>query len=166
MSDTARFPVTVDVLVFAPSENGPALLCVQRAYAPFQGCWALPGGFVDMGEDLPQAAVRELMEETGVGVDSTELIQLGAFGAPGRDPRGQTITVAYIALLSDEPEVRAGDDAARACFWPVEGLLTGHGPITMAFDHDDILAAAIERLNSLELEDVEDEEPDEDGGKA
>jgi 8-oxo-dGTP diphosphatase len=161
-----RFAVTVDVLMFAPSEHGPALLCIERAKPPFAGCWALPGGFVDAGEDLPQAAVRELAEETGVAITEDELIQLGAFGAPGRDPRGQTITVAFIALMTEEPVVEAADDAAKARFWPVEGLIGGHGPITLAFDHLDILSSALDRLNSLGVDEIDDEDGEETGGKA
>ena len=149
MPPPTRFLVTVDVLVFAPSEHGPALLCIERAHQPFAGCWALPGGFVDEGEDLVEAALRELLEETGLELVQDELIQLAAFGTPGRDPRGQTITVAFIALLSDEPAVRGGDDAAKARFFPVEGLLGGHGPITLAFDHLEILECALERINRL-----------------
>jgi 8-oxo-dGTP diphosphatase len=157
-----RFAVTVDLLVFVPSEHGPALLCVQRAHDPYAGCWALPGGFVDEGEDLDEAAVRELYEETGLQLGAEELVQLAAFGEPGRDPRGQTITIAFIALLSEEPLIEAGDDAAKACFWPIEGLLTGHGPITLAFDHEDILRSAIDRLNSLDLEEGDDDDEEED----
>ena len=161
-----RFAVTVDILVFAPSEHGPALLCIERARPPFAGCWALPGGFVDQGEDLPQAAVRELAEETGVELSGDDLIQLAAFGAPGRDPRGQTITVAFISLLTEEPQVVASDDAAKARFWPVEGLIGGHGPITLAFDHHDILECALDRLNSLGIDELEDTEDKDSAGKA
>ncbi len=163
MGEPHRYAVTVDILVFAPSEHGPALLCVERAYAPFQGCWALPGGFVDPGEDLPDAAVRELLEETGMDLTTDELVQLAAFGTPGRDPRGQTITVAFMALLPEEPEVQAGDDAAKAKFWPVEGLLGGHGPITMAFDHQDILISAIDRLNSLGIDEIQEADEESSG---
>ena len=161
-----RFAVTVDVLVFAPSEHGPALLCIQRARPPFAGCWALPGGFVDAGEDLSQAALRELAEETGVDLTTDDLMQLGAFGTPGRDPRGQTITVAFIALMTEEPTVEAADDAAKARFWPVEGLLGGHGPIALAFDHLDILSVALDRLDGLGEEEIDDEDDEGTGGKA
>ena len=166
MPAPTRFAVTVDLLVFAPSEHGPALLCIERARSPFAGCWALPGGFVDEGEDLAQAAVRELLEETGVELGIDDLIQLAAFGAPGRDPRGQTITVAFICRMSEEPEVSASDDAAKARFWPVEGLIGGHGPITLAFDHLDILECALDRLNSLGVDEIEDTEDKDNTGKA
>jgi 8-oxo-dGTP diphosphatase len=147
--------VTVDLLVFAPSEHGPALLCIQRANPPFQSCWAFPGGFLDPDEDLADAAVRELKEETGVEIAPGDLIQLGAFGRPGRDPRGQTITVAFIALLAEMPQAIAGDDATRAIFWPVDGLLTGHTPITLAFDHEEILRCAISRVGDLDPQSVQ-----------
>lgn len=150
-----RFAVSVDTLVFAPSEHGPALLCIERKNPPFAGCWALPGGFVDRGEDLPEAALRELSEETGVALELDEIFQLGAFGSPGRDPRGQTVTVAFIALLSEEPEVNSGDDAAKARFWPIEALMAGSGPITLAFDHLDILEAALERLDLLGIDELD-----------
>jgi 8-oxo-dGTP diphosphatase len=162
MPEPHRFAVTVDLLVFVPSEHGPALLCVQRAYDPYAGCWALPGGFVDEGEDLAEAAARELYEETGLQLGAEELVQFAAFGDPGRDPRGQTITIAFIALLSEQPLIKAGDDAAKACFWPIASLLTGHGPIALAFDHEDILRAAIDRVNSLNLEGGDDDDDEDD----
>ena len=82
MPPPSRFPVTVDVLVFVPSEHGPALLCIERAHQPFAGCWALPGGFVDEGEDLVEAALRELLEEIGLNSYRT-MIQLAALARLG-----------------------------------------------------------------------------------
>jgi len=130
------------------------VLLIQRRDDPYKGAWAIPGGFVNVGvghkargkqgEDLEQAAERELQEETGLERerDQVFLEQLYTFGAPGRDPRGRVITVAYYALISPEAyhRVEAGDDAAEAAWYDVEDLPD------MAFDHDQIMATAIERV--------------------
>ena len=141
MPYTYEYPrpmATVDAIVVRPGERAGALgevLLVRRRHEPFRGMWALPGGFVDMDEDLPDAARRELMEETGLEVDTLE--QFRTFGKPGRDPRGRQITVAYIALVSREiPSPRAGDDAAEARWFPLDALPE------LAFDHAEVLAEA------------------------
>jgi 8-oxo-dGTP diphosphatase len=125
-----RPAVTVDVVI-ATREPKPRVLLVRRKHEPFEGMWALPGGFVDMDEPLDDAARRELFEETGV--QAKKLVQLHTFG----DPRGRTISVAYLALVdADRLAPRAGDDAAEVgWFWL-------HRPPTLAFDHKEILAVA------------------------
>lgn len=109
-----RPSVTADIAVFTLDRTQkPAVLLIKRSDHPFIGKWALPGGFVNMDEDLKSAAERELLEETGV--KGTELLQFGAFGAPDRDPRTRIITVGFMALLPVEDlKLAAGDDAAEA----------------------------------------------------
>jgi len=148
-----RPSVTVDVVVFTARAGRLHVLLVQRGAWPFAGCWALPGGFVRMDEDLDAAARRELCEETGLG-GATYLEQLYTFGAPDRDPRTRVISVAYYALLPGpdsglpvtEPE--AGTDAAEARWWPVDAVLEGDEPLPLAFDHAGILAYALARLRA------------------
>ena len=135
-----RPSVTVDVVVFGyDGGDRLRLLLIQRGGEPFRGQWALPGGFVDMDEDLETAALRELEEETGVRDLFVE--QLFTFGAPGRDPRGRVISVAYFALvnLQDHPAV-AASDADRAEWYRLDEL-----PI-LAFDHAEIIRMAEQRL--------------------
>lgn len=131
--------VTVDAAVFALCEGEARLLLIQRRHEPFAGRWALPGGFVEMDEDLPQAAARELAEETGL--EGVALEQLHTFGRPGRDPRGRTITVVYFGVIRGQfPSIRAADDAAAAQWFDIDHLPP------MAFDHDEIARCAIARL--------------------
>ncbi|MFF2123463.1 NUDIX domain-containing protein [Kitasatospora sp. NPDC058184] len=125
---------TADVVATTP--DGRVLL-IERGWPPFEGAWALPGGHVDPGETSRDAAARELAEETGVRVDTADLLQLGVWDAPGRDPRGRYVTVAYLAVVPDGTPTAAGDDARTARWWPVDGL-----PEQLAFDHAAILAAA------------------------
>lgn len=137
---TYQYPrpmVTVDVVVFDSDSDQLHVLLIQRAQEPFQGAWALPGGFVEMDESLDEAAGRELEEETGVkGVD---LEQLQTYGEPDRDPRGRVISVAYCTLLppSHIHHVQAGSDASQARWYPVDGLPN------LAFDHTQIIADAL-----------------------
>lgn len=134
-----RLMVTVDVVIFTLRENDLQVLLVRRRNPPFAGMWAIPGGFVDIDEPLETAASRELEEETGV--QGVYLEQFHTFGDPGRDPRGRIITVAYLALVrADEVQPRAGDDASEARWWSVSALPP------LAFDHDRILACALEHL--------------------
>ena len=133
---TYSFPrpaVTVDVVAIS---RGCQVLLVRRKADPFKGRWALPGGFIDMDETLADAAARELEEETGI--TGLQMRQLRAFDRPDRDPRGRTIAVAFLALLEDQPEPRAGDDAAEARWLPLDQLPP------LAFDHDVIVACARE----------------------
>ncbi len=135
--------VTVDVVMFTIRDQQLQVLLVRRGIPPFAGQWAIPGGFVLPGEDLAAAAARELDEETGVR--DVYLEQLYTFGDPGRDPRGRVVTVAYFALIRSDQAIAAGSDAAEARWWPAAA------PPPLAFDHDRILAYAIERLrNKLE----------------
>ena len=131
--------VTVDAAVFAFFDDGAKLLLVQRKYAPYEGHWALPGGFIEMDEELAAAAARELVEETGLRGITLE--PLGVFGAPGRDPRGRVITVVFTGIAArDRETIRAADDAARVEWFDIENLPS------MAFDHDEIARCAIRRI--------------------
>ena len=135
--------VTVDVVIFTIQQGVLKVLLVKRAIAPFVGQFAIPGGFVLENEDLEQAALRELKEETGVS--DVYLEQLYSFGDPKRDPRGRVVTIAYFALISADRKLEAGTDAAEAAWYPIDELPT------LAFDHATILNYALERLrNKLE----------------
>ena len=113
------------------------VLLVRRGNEPYKGCWALPGGFMEMDESIERCAVRELMEETGLAVDEKRLRLIGVYSAPGRDPRGRTVTAAYRIDVEDDPQATAGDDAAEVRWWPVSALPP------LAFDHAEIIAAAL-----------------------
>jgi 8-oxo-dGTP diphosphatase len=132
--------VTVDVALFAYRNDDLQVLLIRRKKWPYQGYWAIPGGFIQMGESLEQSALRELREETGV--DDVYLEQLYTFGDPARDPRTRVISVAYFALLGADQarQVQAGDDAAEARWCSVADLPP------LAFDHDRILRYAHQRL--------------------
>jgi 8-oxo-dGTP diphosphatase len=136
--------VTVDIVIFTLREGSLQVLLVKRGVPPFEGQYAIPGGFIREGESLEEAALRELYEEAGVR--NVFLEQLYTFGDPKRDPRGRVITVAYYALIaSDKLSLVAGADAAEAQWFPVNNLPP------LAFDHRSILDYAIERLrNKLE----------------
>ena len=149
--DPSTFPafaVTVDVVILTMSEGTLHVLLVRRGEAPFEGMWAIPGGFKRPTETLHDAARRELAEETGVDAASL-LTQFGAYGDPGRDPRMNVVTVAYLAVLRDVGAVVAGTDAAEAALVPVCDVLNGQ--IEPAFDHLQILRDAVERVR-VELE--------------
>ena len=135
--------VTVDIIVFTIQEGLLKVLLVKRLIPPFIGQCAIPGGFVLEDEDLDEAALRELREETGVW--DVYLEQLYSFGKPDRDPRGRVVTVAYFALISADRKLKAGSDAAEAAWYSVDDLPS------LAFDHSSILNYALERLrNKLE----------------
>jgi 8-oxo-dGTP diphosphatase len=142
MAYTYEYPrpaLTVDCVVFGLDDAGLHVLLIERGGAPFEGDWALPGGFVHMDETLEEAARRELAEETGL--EDVFLEQLYTFGAVDRDPRGRVVSVAYYALTNiRDHRVRAATDARDAAWFEVAKLPD------LAFDHDQIIETAIERL--------------------
>lgn len=150
--DPSRYPsfaVTVDIVILTVRDRRLHVLLVRRGADPYAGAWALPGGFKSPDETLDAAAARELAEETAVTAPA-HLAQFGAYGDPGRDPRTNVVTVAYLAATGAIDDVAAGTDAADARVWPVDEVLGGRIPL--AFDHDRILRDAVERTaRDLEL---------------
>lgn len=135
----ARPALTVDCVVFGFDGSGLQVLLIRRGLEPFIGKWALPGGFVQMEEDLDHAARRELREETSL--ENVFLEQLFTFGAPDRDPRGRVVSAAYVALVRPDQHPAKGDtDAAEASWYPTTALPP------LAFDHELIFSKALERL--------------------
>src|SRR5262245_6290457 len=142
--DTSAFPpfaVTVDVVILTMVEGRLHVLLVRRNADPYAGAWALPGGFKRPDETLDEAAARELREETGVTAPK-HLAQFGAYGDPGRDPRTNVVTVAYLAVTPEVGAILAGSDADEAQLWPVAEAVQ---QLELAFDHHRILADAVER---------------------
>lgn len=121
----------------AAVRRGDNILLIQRKFPPMQGSWALPGGFVDQGEDPIHAAVRELEEETGL--KGTEPTLLMVMGDPVRDPRKHIVSIVYEITVTEDQTPCAGDDAADARFWPIETVLNGE--LSLAGDHLEILKA-------------------------
>lgn len=143
MSYTYQYPrpsVTADCIVVTHDDIAKVLL-IQRKNEPYKGCWAFPGGFLNMDETTQQCAIRELEEETGLKVNN--VIQVGAYSKVDRDPRGRTITVAYLAMIEKATLVVGFDDAAKAEWFPIDKLPQ------LAFDHAEILADALECLKRL-----------------
>lgn len=156
-----RPAVTCDAVIFTLRADDLAVLLIQRGDEPYKGRWALPGGFVNENESLDRAAARELSEETGI--TNVRLEQIGAFGDPGRDPRGHTVTIAWATFLVTEAKIKAGDDAAAA-EWHAFRTLALDGAaasrslpapkkgarrtpaVRLAFDHAKIIARAYRRL--------------------
>ena len=138
--DYPRPAVTADSVVFCNGSDGLSVLLIERANDPFKGCWAFPGGFMDMEENAEDCAKRELMEEAGMEVRSLEY--LGTFSEVNRDPRGRTITIAYYAVV-EKSDVIGADDASRAKWFPIDSIPS------LAFDHEEILRAALKVLNDL-----------------
>lgn len=135
--------VAVDIVIFTIQSGVLKVLLVKRKIKPFVGQFAIPGGFIHDDENLDEAALRELREETGV--TDVYLEQLYSFGEPDRDPRGRVIAIAYFALISADRTLQAGSDAAEASWWPVNELPQ------LGFDHAKVLDYALERLrNKLE----------------
>jgi 8-oxo-dGTP diphosphatase len=137
MAYTYKYPrpaVTADCVVVT-READPKVLLIQRGGEPFKGCWAFPGGFLEMDETTEECAIRELEEETGLVVKG--LRQIGAYSKVDRDPRGRTITVAYLAIVDAPIAVKGLDDAAKAEWFPIAALPP------LAFDHADIMKDAL-----------------------
>lgn len=146
--DPSQFPafaVTVDVVILTMLDGVLQVLLVRRGQSPFEGMWAIPGGFKLPTETLDQAARRELAEETAVDAASL-LAQFGAYGDPGRDPRMNVVTVGYLAVLREVGTIVAGTDAADAALVPVADVLAGRLPL--AFDHLRIVGDAISRVRT------------------
>ncbi len=143
--DASRYDrpsVTVDVVIFTLIERELHVLLVQRRHWPYEGHWAIPGGFINMDESLEQAARRELEEETGVR--DLYIEQLFTFGDVGRDPRMRVISVAYIAIVRfDAQKLRVSEESHDVRWFPVSAM-----PRDLAFDHEQILAYAVSRLRS------------------
>ena len=131
MTYTYKYPrpaVTGDCIVITKEVDAKVLL-IQRADEPYKGCWAFPGGFLNMDETTEQCAIRELEE----GLKVNDVHQIGAYSKVDRDPRGRTITVAYLAIIDNPISVLGQDDAAKAEWWPLSALPQ------LAFDHNDII---------------------------
>ena len=133
-----RASVTADAVLFAEREGLTYVLLIQRGNEPCKGCWAFPGGFLEMDETVARCAERELEEETGIVLTGMQLV--GIYSDVERDPRGRVITAAYAAMTT-MPEATAADDAAAAQWWPLNDLPP------LAFDHDKILADAKKVMN-------------------
>ncbi len=146
MAHSSKYPpfaVTADAVVLTIRDDRLHALVVTRGSEPYKGQLALPGGFVDIDEDLDAAFVRELREETGISVRASQVEQLAAYGRPDRDPRGRTVSVAYLAVLPVLPEPVGADDAEDAAWQPVTWLLARRD--RLAFDHREILRHGVER---------------------
>jgi 8-oxo-dGTP diphosphatase len=148
--DPSRYPpvaVTVDVVALTIRDGVLHVLLIRRGIPPYEGSWALPGGFVRENEELPEAAARELAEETGLhsGLDRIHLEQLATYGAPNRDPRLRVFSVAYLAFAPELPDPAVGGDAAAAEWTPVARSQLPGTTRRLAFDHARILADGLER---------------------
>ena len=130
--------VSTDVVVLHRDGTALRVLLIQRRHEPYRNRWALPGGFVNIDEDLEDAALRELQEETGLC--DVLVSQLHTFGKPDRDPRERVISIVFYAVIDDEPKLTPGSDAADASWFDVDALPE------LAFDHAEIIAMARQRL--------------------
>lgn len=137
-----RPAVTVDVALFDVSgSEACGVLLIKRGEDPYKGLWALPGGFIEMDEELAESAARELWEETGIRMRPEALTEIGAYGGVKRDPRGRTIGVAFAApVRKADHEARAGDDAAEARWFALDDLPE------LAFDHDEIIRDSLRKM--------------------
>jgi 8-oxo-dGTP diphosphatase len=142
MPYTYKFPrpsVTTDCIIFSKNPENRKVLLIKRKNEPFRNMWAFPGGFIDIQEDLKEAALRELEEESGLTGVSIE--QFLTVGTPGRDPRGRTISIIYIGFVDDQAaEIKAGDDASETSWFEINNLPD------LAFDHNLIIIKAIEYI--------------------
>jgi 8-oxo-dGTP diphosphatase len=140
--DYPRPALTADIIIFREtSHKTPEILLIKRKHEPFENHWALPGGFCDEGETSHEAAIRELFEETGCKTDN--LMAVGVFDTPGRDPRGWTVSVAYTGTVPMDTQATAGDDAKEARWFLTDGL-----PENLAFDHEAIIRKAVQIQNT------------------
>ena len=143
---TYKYPhpaVTADCAVFAPDESGVlSVLLIERKNDPCKGCWALPGGFMNIDETAEEAAVRELYEETGIHIDAKNVRQIGAYTTVDRDPRERVITIAFLAVLPTLCAVRGNDDARQARWFRLDHLPP------LAFDHAQVMSDALAIYNS------------------
>ena len=147
--DWPRPMVSVDAVVFGFFRNEAKVLLINRGNEPFKGQWALPGGFVDIDEELEDAVVRELEEETGL-VD-VPLEQMHTFGDVGRDPRGRQITIVFMGIATKgQNKIKAGDDAAEVRWFDIKNL-----PKDLAFDHNEVVEFGIKKLKKLTTEKTE-----------
>ncbi len=145
--EAPRILVAVDLVILTLRAGEFHVLLIERGVEPFRGQQALPGGFLNnASEHVFDAALRELREEADLDGTRLHIEQLGAYGAPDRDPRGRVLSVAYLAIAPGLPEPVAGTDASAASWTLVEKILSGD--IRLAFDHRDILDDAIERARS------------------
>lgn len=142
MTDTTEIFETIRYTADVVCIRGGDVLLIERGWPPHKGQLALPGGHVDPGETSRAAAARELLEETGVGVDPWDLALLGVYDAPGRDPRGRYVTAAYLVAVPDDITAHAGDDAAAVRWVPLDDARG------LAFDHTDIVTTARYRLRA------------------
>jgi 8-oxo-dGTP diphosphatase len=138
--------LATDLVILTVRDGRLQVLLIRRGIPPYQGRWALPGGFVRPDEDLETTARRELAEETGLSTERIHLEQVATYGAPDRDPRGRVVSVAYLALVPDLPAPIAGSDAASASWVDATEVLEDSG--RLAFDHHRILADAVERARA------------------
>ncbi|TCO17589.1 8-oxo-dGTP diphosphatase [Kribbella steppae] len=144
--DFVPLGLAADLVILTVRDGALQVLLIRRGITPYQGRWALPGGFVRPDEDLEQTARRELAEETGLSSDRIHLEQVATYGAPARDPRGRVVSVAYLALVPDLPAPVAGTDAASASWVAVGEVLADPG--RLAFDHHRILSDGVERARA------------------
>lgn len=145
---TYQYPrpaLTADAIIISHDADGNCVvLLVKRGNEPFAGRWAFPGGFVNEGERAIEAAARELDEETGVHLETPDLLaEIGVYDTPGRDPRGWTVSVAFCTEIPGMPLAQGGDDAADAQWHRVDNLPP------LAFDHDKIMADVMDVVNSI-----------------
>ena len=133
-----RASVTADAVLFAEKDGQMHVLLIQRGNEPYKGCWAFPGGFLNMDETVARCAERELEEETGIVLTGMQLS--GIYSNVDRDPRGRVVTAAYTAMTT-MPEAISADDAAAAQWWPINALPK------LAFDHKTILKDAKRVMN-------------------
>jgi 8-oxo-dGTP diphosphatase len=135
--------VATDCVCIATKDNKKYILLMMREYEPFKGSWAIPGGFLQNDEELFEGALRELKEETNIDTSNFETKELGVFGKVGRDPRKRIISVAYLVQVNELLPISKANESLEVKWVPLDELDT----ITLAFDHKDIVAKALEMIN-------------------